>query len=412
MLTDQQIGEIIRKTPGTQEDIKQVIRSCGGKIGDRRFREIYRDTLAAAMGAQDVEVVEENIRLAEASQKQLDLNRIKNKSFREHARLSNALEGCGAKIVEILGAYDFSKVTVQHEAADLPTQGIVQLSDLHFNELVQMPSNTYDFEVAAKRLKKFAIRATEIFRLKGVKSVLVANTGDTLNSDRRLDEYLSQSTNRMNAAMLAFYLLEQFLLDLNRNFNVTYIQVSGNESRVKDEPGFTDTVLSDNYDQLIYNILKTGMRTAKGITFMDGDISERVFTVMGRNILITHGDNYGITSTAKDVQHAKGKYAQLGVAIDFVIFGHIHEAYINDNFARGGSLTGTNAYADRGLQVWTRASQNVHVFYRDGDHDSYAIGLQDTNGIAGYDIKKELESYNAKSEKKLHHQVVLHEIVI
>jgi len=33
---------------------------------------------------------------------------------------------------------------------------IVQLSDLHFNERVELPSNRYDFTVAAQRLRKLA----------------------------------------------------------------------------------------------------------------------------------------------------------------------------------------------------------------------------------------------------------------
>ena len=199
MQSDEQIKAIIRQNPG-RELAKMAVRAAG-KCGTDRFNRLYREAMAEDLGVRDVELIESNIDLAMKHQKQMDLNRIKNKSFREDARLSNAMVACGEEIRKILDTYDFSKVTIQHEDVDVPTQGIVQLSDLHFNELVETITNVYDFEVAAKRMKLFAIRATELLLLKKVRHVLVANTGDILNSDRRLDEYMNMATNRMNAAM-------------------------------------------------------------------------------------------------------------------------------------------------------------------------------------------------------------------
>ena len=40
----------------------------------------------------DVEVIKENVRLSKQKQKAQDRNRIQNKSFREHARIENAIE--------------------------------------------------------------------------------------------------------------------------------------------------------------------------------------------------------------------------------------------------------------------------------------------------------------------------------
>jgi predicted phosphodiesterase len=373
-----------------------------------QYRKAYGDIHLVG----DLELVDASIDAQRKLQKARDLARVERKSFREHSRLINTLEEAGSYIQRILETYDLSEITVEHEDLGLPTQGIIQLSDLHFNELVQTAVNTYDFEIAAKRLKLFAVKATEILLMKKVKSVLVVNTGDTLNSDRRLDEYMSMATNRMNASMLAVYLLEQFLVDLNVNFNVTYIQVSGNESRVKDEPGYTDVILTDNHDMLIYNIMKHGMRTAKGIQFIDGDPSERVVSIFGKNVLIAHGEEFSDNALTASIQKTKGKYAQHGVLIDFVIFGHVHAAMVHDQWARGSSLVGENTYSDRGLQVTSRASQNVHVYYSNGEHDSYVVGLQNTDGIKGYGIIPELEAYNAKSEKKLRPHIVIHQVTV
>lgn len=410
-LADAQIKEFIAgMSSATIDEIAVAIRQRGFSIGNDRLIRLSRAVFRETSGA-DGEIIEENVRLAMRSQGQLDKNRVANKSFRDFARLSNAMEECGKEIISILKKYDFSQVTIQHEVGDEPAQGIIQLADLHLNELVRTATNTYDFPTASKRLKKYALRATEYLTMKGVKNVLVANTGDILNSDRRLDEYMNMATNRMNAAMLAVFLIEQFLLDLNEHFNVTYIQVSGNESRVKDEPGNTDIILTDNYDMLIYNILKHSMATAKGIVFQDGNIAEKVVSVSGQNVLVLHGENVG-SDVIGSIQKIKGKYAQQGIPISFVVFGHVHTALVHNHFARSGSLVGANDYTDRGLQLTTGASQNVHVFYRGGDHDSLVINLNNTDGWQGYDIVEALESYNAKSEKKLHQQTVIHQIVV
>ncbi len=59
---------------------------------------------------------------------------------------------------------------------------IVQLSDLHFNERVDLPSNRYDFKVAAARLAKLAARVKQIGRCYGARKVVIACLGDFLNS--------------------------------------------------------------------------------------------------------------------------------------------------------------------------------------------------------------------------------------
>ena len=41
---------------------------------------------------------------------------------------------------------------------------VVQLSDLHFNEVVDLPSNRYDFTVASQRLAKLAQRIKQLGR--------------------------------------------------------------------------------------------------------------------------------------------------------------------------------------------------------------------------------------------------------
>ena len=63
------------------------------RLSDKNYR-VIRYAISAIMkeGKADMELIEENVRLAKQKQKAQDKNRIETKSFREYARIENALE--------------------------------------------------------------------------------------------------------------------------------------------------------------------------------------------------------------------------------------------------------------------------------------------------------------------------------
>lgn len=335
------------------------------------------------------------------SQRILDIERFNSKTIREQARAENSLIEYSKSILEILKKYDFSKVTICHEkSTNSKVGGVVHISDVHFNELVSIPGNRYDFKIAAKRLKKLAIQIKKYFSLFGVKNILLAFTGDLLNSNRRLDELLNQSTNRAQATMLSFFILEQFILDLNKDFNITIASVSGNESRIEKEMGYSDIISTDNFDIIIENILKIVFRNCPGVRFVEGSPREKLINVAGQNILILHGDNVTKNNQAS-IQQIAGNYAFKGILIDYVLYGHFHSSHISDFFARSSSIVGSNSYNEQELGLVGRSSQNIFIFFNNKNRDAIKIDLQNTENIQGYEIEKELESYNAKSSAKL-----------
>ena len=178
------------------------------------------------------------MRLAKHRQALLDANRIERKAFREHARVENAAAAYARELAALLDERGFTQDLLFSEA---PTSGeavlVVQLSDLHFNERVELPSNRYDFSVAAARRAKLAGRIKQLGRSYGASKVVIACLVDFLNSDRRLDELLSNATNRSKATLLAVDILRAFLLDLRSEFELEVYGITGNESRVKPELG-------------------------------------------------------------------------------------------------------------------------------------------------------------------------------
>jgi len=101
-----------------------------------------------------------------------------------------------------------------------------------------------------------------------------------------------------------------------------------------------------------------------------------------------------------------------GIIIHYVLFGHLHSAMIGDFSARSSSLVGSNSYNENALNLVGRASQNIGLFYTNGNRDILKVDLQNTDNIIGYDIIKELEAYHCKSASKLHEKHHILEIII
>ena len=353
----------------------------------------------------DKEVIEENLKLAKRSQKQADLNRIKNKSFREHVRLENALVEYNKALIDILKTESLKTTIKQHESKGKQAI-IVQIADTHFNELVSLKNNKYDFEVASKRLQKFAHHIKEYASFYNVSEIFIAITGDLLNSDRRLDEKLAMSTNRAKATFLGVHLLKHFILDLNSIANVSVGCVSGNESRAY-ELGWVDMVATDNYDFTIFEILRMLL---PDINFITSGGLELVVEVNGHNVLLIHGHQLGNMQNDK-IAKVISKYARNGIILDFMMCGHLHETKITDMFARSSSLVGANAYSENALLLSSRAAQNIYIM-KDNERHDIRIDLQHTKGFKGYAINKELSAYNAKSLDKTHKKQTVFKIVI
>lgn len=313
-------------------------------------------------------------------QKLQDKSRIDRKLFREDARIIAALGEYQEHLAEMFTRYDITAQFKVHPVnQDIQRVGIFHFTDAHFNEIIELANNTYDFQIASGRLYEFTHRAIDYFKAAGVEKVLFACTGDIINSDRRLDELLNAAVNRAKATFLTVDLLRQCLLDLNKYWPIDVAYVTGNESRLTENIHWSEFLVTDNYDFNVFNILNLLLKDVSSIKFIHGDPLELVVKVLNYNILLIHGHQNGLNKAniaQKDVQAIVGKYAnQHGINMDMVLFGHIHSAYISDSFARASSLSGGNIYSDKALQFSSRASQNIHILEKSGI-DSIKIDLQ------------------------------------
>lgn len=353
----------------------------------------------------DLEMLTEAVRLAKSNQRLRDDARIKNKSFREYARIENAVSAYNEAILQELKEISASLVGCDRRSGAFDPDSsvlLVHLSDNHWNELVNLPTNRFDFKVGAKRLKLLAQKTKLLGKAYGAEKVVVFFGGDLLNSDRRLDELLAMSTNRARAALLAVHLYKQFLMDLRADFFVDCFGVTGNESRAKENLGWVDVVATDNYDFTIYSMLQAVFdgTNDEGMRFHDFEANEVVFKVHNETFLGLHGHQVNATDQKK-CQAIVGKYAAKGVNVTHILCGHIHSTVISDYVSRNASLVGSNAYSEEALGFVSKAAQNIHIVTPQG-LDGFKADLQNIEGVEGYEVISKLEEYNAKSADRAH----------
>ena len=365
----------------------------------------------------DEELVDQNVKLAKKVQNLQDLQRVERKSFREHSRVDNMVLSLHQSMKDTLVENQFHKLIKNHNIAesDVPV-GIVQLSDLHFNEIVSdLDGNAFNFDIASKRLHKLIRKSKVLFKSNNVKQVALLLTGDLLNSDRRLDEITNAATNRSRAIFLAVDILQQIILDLNQDFQVTVSSVAGNESRVGEHVHYADFLAGDSYDIVIHNMLTYMFKDCEsGVSFIPVENPvEQVVNINGNNILMVHGNLHrGIARNPEsEIEKIKARYANKGVLISYVLFGHIHCAQVSDLYARSSGLPGSNSYSERALNLSGRASQNVFLVHKDfGEIDGIKLDLQNVDNEDKYDFDKTLAPF--KREKTLTGTYVIQSVVI
>ena len=389
--------------------------AAGPRIGisERRAREIFRVIRDRAEGG-DPQIVAENVRLAKRAQGFADRNRIQNKAFREHARIENAVEGYAERLCDLLQEHGLTcagepKFTPHERAV-----GVLHLTDIHFNETVELAQNKYNFEVAGKRLQKLVERAHSSWQKDGVSHVVLAITGDLMNSDRRLDELLANQDNRARATLGAVDILQQLTQDLiTKGYTVTGADVNGNEGRCTKEVGWVPKVASDNYDETICRMLEYLFRDHSAVQWASrDDATELVINIAGHNWLLIHGHQLG-----KDLEASTGKlvskYAKRGVQIRYVISGHIHSEYMNENFCRSSSPVGDNAYSDKALNLTGRAAGSFFTAFDDGSIEGTMVDLQEYDEFEGYAPIEAYRASNPKSAIKARGQgVTIFEVVV
>lgn len=307
-------------------------------------------------------------------QKLRDVQRIERKEFREAARTLNDNNAVLETLIGLVSGLRLPRPKAPLVKASGGTL-VVQFSDLHFGETVELPNNLVNTHIISARLYEFVKRAIVIGKAFDCRRTIVAITGDVVNSDRRLSELMTNEYNRAHATMNSFEVLSQAIDVLSSSIPVTHItSVIGNEDRADKDFAFEARCLTNNFGYIVHEMLRAYFPEI--VCSKWGNPVERILDIDGTLMLLTHGITKAKASPANQLAYYRAKHGR----IDHMISGHLHESLVAPGFARSGSVIGGNGYSELGLGIpLSTPSQSVHVI-DDGRVYSIPIDLSSVGG--------------------------------
>jgi hypothetical protein len=177
---------------------------------------------------EDIDLDDSLIAKSKQCQKLADSNRLLRKEHRLNYRRINALEELDRQVIDILSQYAIGDIQppVFMPASNEERTAIIQLSDIHFNELIHTDSNQYSFEIASKRLACYADKVKLMLSCFDIKHILIAMTGGSAQfrpSVGRGDECGHQSHTRHGARRGSYIQVHRRYFSLFQLYSVSRV---------------------------------------------------------------------------------------------------------------------------------------------------------------------------------------------
>jgi predicted phosphodiesterase len=315
------------------------------------------------------------VKKATEIQRLRDVQRIERGTFRKEARVLNGANATLDALIELVKENPSTPVTYGPKVAKEEGTLIMGLSDLHFGEMVTLPNNLVNTKVLSQRLYKFCEIAVDTALAFGVSRCIFVLTSDMVNSDRRQGELMSNEYNRSHALFNAFEVISAMIDKVSQYIQVTNLtSVIGNEGRVDLDLAFEHKCFMNNFDFILDRMLKAHF--PKIVVSNFGNPVERILSVDGVEILLTHGITMAKATPAKQLAYYRQKHGR----VDYMISGHLHEALVAPGFSRSGSPVGGNCYSELSLGIAASTpSQTFHIV-RGGQMLSFPVDLTSVDG--------------------------------
>ena len=323
----------------------------------------------------ELELKNELIKANKKIQSLTDKLRINKKLNREQNRKENIQENFIEEVVNLLN-YKIDNCIVYNEFKEdniclsTPNELLVQISDVHFGKIIDIPVNKFNFNIAKQRFKTYSNKINYYVKKHDIDKITIAFTGDLINLDSHMDSLLSNEDNRANSFVEALDTLVDFINNIRVNVNnISIVGVTGNESRIRTSEYHSnvDKIANNNFDMLLCKILKRLFKNTNVWFINECNVLNYVFKIGRFNIAITHGDKLGKQSKDDILKFKTRMIEAINNPVDYVIFGHIHESLITSTYSRSGSLCGMDSYAYNGLNICNGiSSQNIYLIQEDG----------------------------------------------
>lgn len=358
----------------TNESYRCLVKSYQKSVGELPEVEKYADMVVDSKLDSIKELVGD-IRY-EKRENQHVLRQI-NKGTNQLIDFSLVIE----ELTNSLERYDWSKMVMNIERVETTgdTKMIVCLSDLHIGALVDIDINKFNFDIATKRLEKYAGEVIARAIKYNVSEVHIVNLGDVIeHSNMRYGQAFKSEFAFSDQITYASDLIMNFIevLAEQKKFNITYAGFAGNHDRITDKDKNLD---GDHAVKMINKIVKTYIDKAKigNVEYVQAkDYGHELLDINGRNFKFVHGDLDSFKNELLVQRHSSIDK----VEYDAVVMGHYHHyRYIETETERAtimfGSLKGADEYGEK-IRKLSNASQGIIIVDGYGNYRAERIGLQ------------------------------------
>ena len=315
------------------------------------------------------EIENEKIELQKEKIRMRDQKRLMNTKLRELARLEHLEEYLRETVEEFepvkLG--DFKK-----SDSDNDKELLVGLSDWHIGMSINSKFNTFNKEIAIKRLSKLQQKTMEKVLKEDIKTIHIANLGDLIHGLIHVSARVSAEENTIEQVITAANMVKEFIKPfLDLGIQVEYYNICGNHSRIvanKSESGGEE----ESFEKLILTIVDTAFSQYKNYNSTSSEFGMIEVNIKNEKIVLAHGHldkGNGIVNKLPQM---------LGYPPTLVFTGHFHSELLKDygitTHIISGALCGSDDYATN-LRLAGKPSQKILIITDDGIEENNTIYL-------------------------------------
>ena len=266
----------------------------------------------------------------------------------------------------------------QYDLREESRQGILVLSDWHIGSSFNTPANTFNTDVAWKRIQKVITETIKTCKNESVDVLNIGICGDMCNGVIHVNGRLTQCENIIDQVLIASEMLAYTVCALSQSVRHIELYYSvGNHGRVSQ---LNESIDEENFEYLVWEILKLKIENIRlkeklcyNVHINKNDFDEiAIVPVFNKRIGIVHGHRDKKQNQSLDkLNHLLEDYR-----VDELVMGHFHNFRVGDGVIVNGSLVGADNYAQN-RRLNNYPSQTLIVYDENGSKIIHDINLKD-----------------------------------
>ena len=366
-LTFAECGALMNEVSGTDWNEAKWRREMEGYLKVSEYLSEENPTGLSSPELQELQ--DEKLEMQKEKLKFRDQKREFNNKLRRMARLEH-LEDYLKEVTEELEPIKLDDIEKNKKDSD--KELLVGLSDWHIGMSINSKFNTFNKEIAIKRLSKLQQKTMDKVLKEDIQTIHIANLGDLIHGLIHVSARVSSEENTIEQVITASEMVKGFIKPfLDLGIQVEYYNICGNHSRIvanKSESGGEE----ESFEKLILTIIDTAFSRYSNYNSTGSEFGMIEVNIKNEKVVLAHGHldkGNGIVNKLPQM---------LGYPPTLVLTGHFHSESIKDygvtTHIISGALCGSDDYATN-LRLAGKPSQKMLVITDDGIEENNTIYL-------------------------------------